>query len=351
MRMRTTEQAMKRILAAVLVAFVAAWVPASAQAQRIYGSGFEALCTSAAIDIAGNGLDEDCSGTADDFVATSCDAGLAVADADPVAAAHAIDLCRTSDGVSWGLLQAVYTKADGSGTPAAVAHGILDGFGPNVHVQAGARLLALSTGTARRPTDAGFASPGQGAQTSGAASPPPGYPGSYGSCPSGGAPQDASALQVVLLVPVNAHGYAFDLKSHNTDFPSFLCTQFNDEVLVLAFPPPAGTVNNNVSFTAAGIPINANHGTDVCTPTVFNGNTYPCVLGNSQLTGTGFEGFAASRWFTTRAPAIGGTTLTLRFVVWDSGDGLLDSTLLLDNFRWITDPVAQPTTTGIVAPL
>ncbi len=32
-----------------------------------------------------------------------------------------------------------------------------------------------------------------------------------------------------------------------------------------------------------------------------------------------------------------GETVTLHFYIWDSGDGISDSTVLLDNFRWLTD--------------
>jgi len=34
----------------------------------------------------------------------------------------------------------------------------------------------------------------------------------------------------------------------------------------------------------------------------------------------------------------GGSQIHLRFTVYDSGDGILDTTTLVDNFRWIATP-------------
>lgn len=62
---------------------------------------------------------------------------------------------------------------------------------------------------------------------------------------------------------------------------------------------------------------------------------------------------AATGWLRTKSPVVGGETITLRFTIYDSGDGLLDSSALIDNFRWIpksldanvvttTYPIANP---------
>ena len=49
----------------------------------------------------------------------------------------------------------------------------------------------------------------------------------------------------------------------------------------------------------------------------------------------GLLGSAATSWLVTTASieAPGGE-ITLHFAVWDSGDGALDSTVLIDNFRF-----------------
>ena len=76
-----------------------------------------------AFDVPGNGVDEDCNGTADDEV-IGCDGAIPdIGYADPIAGAQAIGLCRQSDGTSWGVLNAAYVMADGSPGPAALSHG------------------------------------------------------------------------------------------------------------------------------------------------------------------------------------------------------------------------------------
>ena len=71
---------------------------------------------------------------------------------------------------------------------------------------------------------------------------------------------------------------------------------------------------------------------------------FACPLGDSQLIGTGF-GFdtagsdhGSTGWLTTQAPVKGNDQITLRFAVYDSSDGVLDTTTLIDNFRWIATP-------------
>src|SRR5262245_2420909 len=108
-----------------------------------------------ALDVAGNNVDEDCSGKPDDEVAT-CDGNLAVASPDAYEGAKAIGLCRraqvnaTGKQRTWGVLSARYVKPDGMAETVPVSHGILAGFGTN-SVQEGTRMLVLSTGTARQP--------------------------------------------------------------------------------------------------------------------------------------------------------------------------------------------------------
>jgi hypothetical protein len=60
---------------------------------------------------------------------------------------------------------------------------------------------------------------------------------------------------------------------------------------------------------------------------------------------TGFEGHAGTSWLTTTAPVEPDTVVTLTLMIYDSGDGSLDSTVLVDNFRWVakpTDVVTEP---------
>jgi hypothetical protein len=49
-------------------------------------------------------------------------------------------------------------------------------------------------------------------------------------------------------------------------------------------------------------------------------------------------------WLTTEAPVVPGETVTVQFMVWDSSDPIYDSSALIDNFRWQTSSLANPTT-------
>ena len=71
---------------------------------------------------------------------------------------------------------------------------------------------------------------------------------------------------------------------------------------------------------------------------------YDCEEGSGELAGTGFEDHAATSWLVTRAPVEPGEDFRLRWTIYDSGDGLLDSTVVLDNFRWLGDPETEPIT-------
>jgi hypothetical protein len=59
-------------------------------------------------------------------------------------------------------------------------------------------------------------------------------------------------------------------------------------------------------------------------------------LGDTGLQGTGYEGGigGGTGWLTTTSPVTPGETITLRFMIFDEGDHILDSVVLIDNFRW-----------------
>jgi hypothetical protein len=49
-------------------------------------------------------------------------------------------------------------------------------------------------------------------------------------------------------------------------------------------------------------------------------------------------------WLSTTAPIQPGEDVTLRFVIFDEGDGVLDSAVLIDNFQWGAATVMGPST-------
>jgi len=62
-----------------------------------------------------------------------------------------------------------------------------------------------------------------------------------------------------------------------------------------------------------------------------------CTLGPGELAGTGLyesskEG--GTGWLVTKGNVVPGEEITVRFAIWDTRDNVLDSMVLIDNFRW-----------------
>ena len=102
----------------------------------------------------------------------------------------------------------------------------------------------------------------------------------------------------------------------------------------------------------ASLPVSVNNAfLDVCGcpgspsgPCFAGGQEFACSLGDADLLGTGF-GFdtgshdrGSTGWLQTTAPVEPGAEIALRWVVYDSSDGVLDTTTLIDNWRWLATP-------------
>jgi len=301
-----------------------------------------------------SGVDEDCDGLVDE-VDPPCDADLALASVNALEAARAIDLCRMADDTGWGLIDARWVLPDGKSPRATpleayhLGHGILDDFGPAVHPRRGQHMLALSSGTARRPGDPDYRSP-SGFDKKYGSEQPAGFPKELPGCDAvAGEPRDGIGLEVEMRAPRNARGVAFDLDFYTYEWPAAICTESNDFFVALMDPPPPDHPDGNISFDNLGNPVSVNSPfLEVCAcdgasqgPCEAGGEIFECSLGDGELMGTGYgpdteqEGHAATSWLATEAPVAPGETITLRFAVYDSKDGALDSLTLVDNVRWL----------------
>lgn len=298
-----------------------------------------------AMDVKGNGLDEDCSGTPDDEE-TECDGSLPMAANDAMDGARAIGLCKqATDDKMWGVVEAKWVKPDGSSMPAAgnVGYGVLTKLGINAP-QTGATALAISSGAAREPGDPAYTAVtvdkkyGHGT--------PAGYPKESPSCGGSGfgfasGAYDGAALQLKIRVPTNAKSFSYQQNFFTNEFPVFICDDYNDFFVTMMDPKPAGLPDGNIAFDQDGNPISVNNSLlQVCSPQNAGGKNFSCPLGNTQLQGTGFENHAATGWLTTKAPVdtVRGKIITLTWAIWDQGDHALDSTALIDDFQWSAEP-------------
>jgi hypothetical protein len=312
-----------------------------------------------AYDYPSNGIDEDCNGTPDDEPAGCDGSTVDVGYGDPVVAAQVLGICRMAQNGSWGLVSAKYVMADGTTGMNDLSHGLLPSFGPNVSPREGSTMLALSSGTARAPGMPGFQSP-ELAMMATSSSTPPGFPKDSPACPGVQTAQDTTAndpaaLELTIKAPSNANTMKFDFDFYTYEFPEYVCTAYNDFFVALVNPAPANAQDGNVSFDSQGNPVSVNNGfLEVCPPQTAGGKNFPCALGTAELQGTGFDELlrtgphAATGWLQTQAPIAPGQQFTVRFAIWDMGDEILDSTVLVDNFNWdLKEGQSTPVTTPI----
>jgi hypothetical protein len=192
---------------------------------------------------------------------------------------------------------------------------------------------------------------------------PPGFPTNKQGCQIPGAnANDPTNLKVKIRVPTNAQSFGFDHSFFSAEYPEFACTVFNDMWVVLLNTGASGIANNkDIVFDAQGTPgsVNLNF-FDRCVagPTGCAGGSMGfnfCSGGKTELNGTGYGDFDApcgpnssigggTGWITTEAPVLRGEIITVQFIVWDSTDGIYDSSAIFDNFHWLMPTLPNPVT-------
>jgi hypothetical protein len=322
-------------------------------------------------DVPGNGCDDDADGTVDN--APTCDSTLS-ASGSAEDFAKALGICATADKNGYGLVSAQFTRGAGAGAGAPVAdqHGILPKFGDVIRPREGAKIGVLSTGYAqefngspnRRFGGENLAGEESSKDWMATGALPSGFPKPATGCDQASEVHDVIALELKLRAPKNASGFHFDLNFFSSEWPAYVCSKFNDGFI--AYLSAKGFnkgTPDNIAFDAKQNAISVNSGFfDRCTPNVDTGcapgatpATSTCPAGAKELSGTGFgvvgkwcEVYAmigaggndtstnggATGWLTSSAPIAAGEQLTLALIIWDTGDGILDSSVLLDKFEW-----------------
>ena len=274
-----------------------------------------------------DGIDNNCNGQTDEVAATVCDANILTSgDAD---FATAIDLCS-------GVVSSTFTTLSD-----AKARSIQPKFGPKNLPQLGNRLVALSTGVALPEDATAFVAPQSGTDWGKSSA----YPAGSSCKTPGTEAHDLVEWKLVLTVPASAHSLDFDFFYLSSEYPEYLASQFSDHLLVLL---DSKSMKGNVLFDDTGDCFTATAGLfKVCKG---------CPLGDALLAGTGYEQPDSSTtggeigggtgWMTVGAPVTPGETITVRFLLFDEGDGIYDTTVLLDRFRWSGATLTKPTLTA-----
>ena len=338
-----------------------------------------------AYDVPGDGVDNDCDGMIDN-APLACDQGLTAASTNGMDFAKAIDLCQTTSMTDpmrrWGVIDATFSLANGTGTANAKSHAILPHYGTGTTPQGGVNLMLISTGNAAGKTDANYDSSISASMGTYSA-----FPADYIAAHSGTLPNatgcpapatqamcadgthninggcDPIMLTMHIRVPTNANSFSIDSNFFSDEFPEYTCSQYNDFFVMLLDSTYSGTPANptdkNLAFYSNGsttYPVGVNlasgntglftqcvNGTVGCAGTA--GTITTCVS-TAELAGTGLDQAAplecdpnslmggGTGWLTTTGNVRPGEIIKLRIAIWDTSDAVLDSLAVIDGFKW-----------------
>ena len=180
-------------------------------------------------------------------------------------------------------------------------------------------------------------------------------------CRSAQVIHDGANLSLTIKAPKNASGFMFDFRFYSHEYPQYICSAYNDYFIALLHSKAEGIPKDgNIVFDKSGHSVSVNNAFfTTCTPITCKSNsdcspifTKGCISGkctseygacpDGSRDLSAFSNIAnapggATAWLTAKAPIVGGETFTLDFYIWDTGDDRVDSEVILDNFRWITN--------------
>ena len=176
--------------------------------------------------------------------------------------------------------------------------------------------------------------------------------------------RDAVMLKLRIRVPTNARSFRLSANVVTSEFPEWVCGAYNDQVVALLdSASDENPVDKNlavyVSPTNERYPVGVNLANDVtglfrqCRNGVIGCNTVASSIttctDTSELAGSGFDQPApgcdaadtaggGTGWFTLRGNVSPGEVAELRIGLWDSGDAIYDTVVILDDLQWDRNP-------------
>ena len=353
----------------------------------------DALIGPEAYDFPGDGVDNDCSGKADDPI-ESCETIPAQAPGTPADFARAADLCAqrsiTNAGTPYDpLLKAEWGSVKGYGSGQRIWKSdtkmqqvdIVSSFGKNTP-RRGLTMFGLSNGPwgTKTPRE----SPALDDPSFNLADACSDIPLVGTDCDSltagqtaghGVSVQDWAELALWVKVPVNAKTMIFDFAFFSAEFNQFWNAALNDAFFVLVSSTQLHGVN--IARDANGLAVTVNSGFFQLCPKSpgpaglssdkaaalahcvgDDGDATQSIVGS--IGGTGYDGAnsapydgtatstdgtkkyvygGGSGWLTAKVPVTPGEQLSMRIIVLDTFDGLKDSAVTVDAFRW--DPATS----------
>ena len=344
-----------------------------------------ALVNPGAFEYPGNMVDDDCDGTIDNAL-PPCDANLASNTNNAMHYAQALNLCQTTTlnpplpQRRWGVIESGLHLASGAGSPHASSRSLRPQFGANNPAQHGDRLVVLSTGhaAASGQSNPGFASFQNGQSMATQSTFPADWYAANGNSlpnapgcptPAGNTAYNPVMLRVQVRVPTNASSFSVRMFFFSAEYPEYVCTAFNDFFVTLVDSTAANNpADRNIAIYSQGnnqwpVGVNILQAASGLFTQCSNGQIGQCgtlsnyngCTGTNLLNGTGMDIMGSTNfscgyngrhgggtgWLTMSGNATPGEIMTLRFVIWDTGDELFDSVVLLDDFQWNINP-SQP---------
>ncbi len=358
---------------------------------------FPATVHPSAYDFPDNHFDDNCNGIVDER--ESCDNSLPVNSPDGADAAAAIGLCLRTTEKKHGLITAEILFPSGKkesdpfeikglngetiSCPAKAVpleqHAILEKFGAVIKPREGSSFFMLSTGIAADPIPDILAGK-YGITTeflcSRSTAPQDWYESNGNSFPQAPSCPDAQSgtnpindpvmLELSAQAPENASAFAIDIYFLSREFPKYVCSPkgYNDFFVILldsnykvSDPTLQNPADKNLAMDAKKNPVGVNLANEglfrVCCNENYAACKYEklktkdycplCTLGPAELEGTGMylpeskfdDMYGATGWLTTKGNVQPGEVIKLRFAIWDTGDHIFDSQVIIDNFRWL----------------
>ncbi|MBX3224384.1 MAG: putative metal-binding motif-containing protein [Labilithrix sp.] len=339
------------------------------------------LINPGAYDFPGDNVDNDCDGTIDNPT-TACETIPSENPGSPTDFARAADICAQPHydpliKAAWGQV-----KGYGPGQRLWTSEtkkeqvGIVTSFGENTP-RRGKTMMGLATGpwNARDPRS-GVPLDGTEFHIDDACKEIPLDANdcralSYGSAGGGVSVQDWAELRLWLKVPTNAGSGVIDFSFFSTEFNQFWNASLNDAFFILVSSQKRS--GQNVATDTNGLGVTVNSGFFQLCPKApgppglaqdkaaglqqcvgVDGDSSLGIFGS--IRGTGYDGAAVSSdytvqavngnkyvygggtgWLSAKFPTVPGEELMVRVIVLDTFDGLKDSAVIVDGFRWEPD--------------